>query len=263
MESKLSLLGEQFRGAREGTLEVRGAGTRRSLDEQIALARRLTAINSLTGRVAHEIKNPLNSVALRLEMLRARISAEIPGAEEELTVIAGEVMRLDRVVRTFLDFSRPVELAFVDIDLAAAVAEIANFLDPEVTRRGIVIEFDRPSEPVLVRGDRDSLKQALFNIAINGVEAMTTGGTLSLRVQRIQHAGLVRILDTGPGIAPDQREKIFQLYFTTKPQGTGIGLAMAFRAIQLNGGTIEVESELGSYTAFVVTLPLGGATTQS
>jgi signal transduction histidine kinase len=132
-----------------------------------------------------------------------------------------------------------------------------------VTRRGIVIEFDRPSEPVLVRGDRDSLKQALFNIAINGVEAMTTGGTLSLRVQRIQHAGLVRILDTGPGIAPDQREKIFQLYFTTKPQGTGIGLAMAFRAIQLNGGTIEVESELGSYTAFVVTLPLGGATTQS
>jgi signal transduction histidine kinase len=287
IEAKLSLLGEQFRGARddasqlrvnlkgplekgplekgplEGTLEILDAGTRRGLEDQIALARRLTAINSLTGRVAHEIKNPLNSIALRLEMLRSRISEGTPEMDEEFAIIAEEVMRLDRVVRTFLDFSRPVELALEDIDLNAVAAEITSFLEPEATARGIAIEFDQPSEPILVQGDRDLLRQALLNIAINAVEAMPNGGTLSLRVHRDEETCEVRIVDTGPGIPPDQQEKIFQLYFTTKSQGTGIGLAMAFRATQLNGGTIEVESEMGKYTAFVVTLPLAVASAHS
>jgi signal transduction histidine kinase len=277
IENKLSLLGEQFRGAREdasqlrvnlkgaleGTLEILDAGTRRGLEDQIALARRLTAINSLTGRVAHEIKNPLNSIALRLEMLRSRISEGTPEMDEEFAIIAEEVMRLDRVVRTFLDFSRPVELALEDIDLNAMAAEIASFLEPEATARGIAIEFDRRRAPILVQGDRDLLRQALLNIAINAVEAMPNGGTLSFRVHRDEETCEIRIADTGPGIPPDQREKIFQLYFTTKPQGTGIGLAMAFRATQLNGGTIEVESETGKYTAFVVTLPLAVASAHS
>jgi hypothetical protein len=120
IETKLSLLGERFRGAHadatqlRSTLEVALAkldlGTRRQLESQIALAHRLTAINSLTGRVAHEIKNPLNSIALRLEMLRTHMAGETPEVDEQFAVLSAEVMRLDRVVRTFLDFNRPFDL---------------------------------------------------------------------------------------------------------------------------------------------------------
>ena len=121
IESKLSLLGERFRDAREdashlrtnleGVLEKLDAKTRRHFEGQIALARRLTAINSLTGRVAHEIKNPLNSIALRLEMLRSQAAGEGSETESEIAILSEEVTRLDRVVRTFLDFNRPVEMA--------------------------------------------------------------------------------------------------------------------------------------------------------
>jgi signal transduction histidine kinase len=266
IESKLSLLGERFRGAQEdasqlrsnleGVLEKLDAGTRQTLEQQIALARRLTAINSLTGRVAHEIKNPLNSIALRLEMLRSRIADESPDVEPEFAILSEEVTRLDRVVRTFLDFNRPVELVLEDVDVGESAAEIVKLIDPEAAQKGIDLSFDRPPESVTVKGDKDLLKQAFLNIAVNAIEAMPEGGRLSIEVEKNRSHCLVGIRDTGPGIPREQREKIFQLYFTTKPRGTGIGLAMTFRAVQLHGGTIEIESECGKGTTFRVTLPL-------
>lgn len=266
IESKLSLLGERFRGAQEdasqlrsnleGVLEKLDAGTRRALEQQIALARRLTAINSLTGRVAHEIKNPLNSISLRLEMLRSRMADESPDVEPEFAILSEEVTRLDRVVRTFLDFNRPVELVVEDVDVGESAAEIVRLIDPEATQKGIDLSLERPAEGVMVKGDRDLLKQALLNIAVNGIEAMNDGGKLRIGVEKNRDHCAVSIQDTGPGIPREQREKIFQLYFTTKPRGTGIGLAMTFRAVQLHGGTIDVESESGKGTTFRVTLPL-------
>ncbi len=268
IESKLSLLGERYRDAQqdasqlrtnlEGVLEKLDAGTRQHFEQQIALARRLTAINSLTGRVAHEIKNPLNSISLRLEMLRTRITDETPEVEPEFAILSEEVTRLDRVVRTFLDFNRPVELVLEDVDVAESAGEMRNLLDPEATQKGIEISLDRPAEAVVVKADRDLLRQAMLNIAVNAIEAMTQGGKLRIEVEKNRDTCAVRIRDTGPGIPREQREKIFQLYFTTKSRGTGIGLAMTFRAVQLHGGTIEVESEAGRGTTFQVTLPLAG-----
>jgi signal transduction histidine kinase len=268
IESKLSLLGERFRDAREdasqlrtnleGVLEKLDAGTRQHIENQIALARRLTAINSLTGRVAHEIKNPLNSISLRLEMLRSRMADESPDAEPEFAILSEEVQRLDRVVRTFLDFNRPVELILEHVDIAESAAEILNLLEPEATQKGIELSLDRPPEAVVVNADRDLLRQALLNIAVNAIEAMTQGGKLGIEVEKNRDTCAVRIRDTGPGVPPEQRDKIFQLYFTTKIRGSGIGLAMTFRAVQLHGGTIEIESESGKGTAFRVTLPLAG-----
>jgi len=266
IESKLSLLGERFRGARQDASQLRvnledvlsrlDAGTRKRFEDQIALAQRLTAINSLTGRVAHEIKNPLNSIALRLEMLRARIVDEIPDAVPEFSVLSEEVTRLDRVVRTFLDFNRPVAVALENASAADAAAEIFRFLEPEAELRGIRVTLDVPDKPVVVKADTGLLRQALVNVAMNAIEAMNQGGELGLHVSQTDGRCVIRITDTGPGIPKDQREKIFQLYYTTKPQGTGIGLAMTFRAIQLHGGTIEVDSETGKGTIFTVTLPL-------
>jgi signal transduction histidine kinase len=268
IESKLSLLGERFRDAREdasqlrtnleGALEKLDAGTRRHIEGQITLARRLTAINSLTGGVAHEIKNPLNSIALRLEMLRSQVAAGEPGIEFEIAVLSEEVTRLDRVVRTFLDFNRPLEMALRDVDLAEVVAEIVRMLEPEADRAGIRMRYARPSTAVVVNGDSDLLRQAVVNVAINAIEAMAGGGSLTFEIAPSLETCTLAITDTGPGIPPESREKIFQLYYTTKPHGSGIGLAMTFRAVQLHGGTIEIESEAGRGTTFRLTLPLRG-----
>jgi len=268
IESKLSLLGERFRDAREdasqlrtnleGALEKLDAGTRRQIEGQITLARRLTAINSLTGGVAHEIKNPLNSIALRLEMLRSQVAAGEPGIEFEIAVLSEEVTRLDRVVRTFLDFNRPLEMALRDVDLAEVVAEIVRMLEPEAERAGIRIRYVRPSTTVVVNGDSDLLRQAVVNVAINAIEAMAGGGSLTFEIAPSPETCTLVITDTGPGVPPESREKIFQLYYTTKPHGSGIGLAMTFRAVQLHGGTIEIESEAGRGTTFRLTLPLRG-----
>jgi signal transduction histidine kinase len=266
IESKLSLLGERYRDARqdasqlrtnlEGVLEKLDAGTRQHFESQIALARRLTAINSLTGRVAHEIKNPLNSIALRLEMLRSKIAEESPDSEAEFAILSEEVTRLDRVVRTFLDFNRPVELLMEDVNVADSAAEILNLLEPEATQKGIEISLHHPKDSVVVKADPDLLRQALLNISINAIEAMERGGRLRIDVEKNSETCSIRIQDTGPGIPPALRDKIFQLYYTTKARGSGIGLAMTFRAVQLHGGTIEVEGESGKGTTFRVSLPL-------
>jgi signal transduction histidine kinase len=268
IESKLSLLGERFRDAREdatqlrtnleGALEKLDAGTRRHIEGQIALARRLTAINSLTGRVAHEIKNPLNSIALRLEMLRSQAAGEESGTESEIAILSEEVTRLDRVVRTFLDFNRPVEMALQNVDVAEVVAEIVHLLEPEAERAGIQIRYARPSTAVVVNGDSGLLRQAVMNVAVNAIEAMAGGGSLTFDIASSPATCTLAIADTGPGIPLESREKIFQLYYTTKPHGSGIGLAMTFRAVQLHGGTIEIASEGGRGTTFRLTLPLTG-----
>jgi signal transduction histidine kinase len=268
IHSKLSILGERYRGAREDATQLRtnlesvleklDAGTRKHFEDQIALARRLTAINSLTGRVAHEIKNPLNSIALRLDLLRSRISEESPDAEPEFAILSEEVNRLDRVVRTFLDFNRPVELRPEDVDVAELAAEILQLLEPEAASNGVTVSLNHPPCVVLVRADLGLLRQALLNIAVNAIEAMEDGGALSFDIERMGDACAIRIRDTGPGIPAAQRDKVFQLYYTTKVRGTGIGLAMTFRAIQLHGGTIEIEDGSGEGTTFLVTLPLTG-----
>jgi signal transduction histidine kinase len=271
IHSKLSILGERYRGAREDASQLRtnlesvleklDAGTRKHFEDQIALARRLTAINSLTGRVAHEIKNPLNSIALRLDLLRSRIAEDSPDAEPEFAILSEEVNRLDRVVRTFLDFNRPVDLRPEDVDVAELVAEILQLLEPEAAQNGVTVSLAHPPCPVLVRADLGLLRQAILNMAVNAIEAMSAmegGGALSIEIERMEDTCAIRIRDTGPGIPVAQRDKVFQLYYTTKTRGSGIGLAMTFRAIQLHGGTIEIENGSGVGTTFLVTLPLTG-----
>jgi signal transduction histidine kinase len=195
---------------------------------------------------------------LRLEMLRSQVAAEQSGTESEIAILSEEVTRLDRVVRTFLDFNRPVEMALEDVDLAEVVAEIVHLLGPEAERGGIRIRYARPSSPVVVNGDSNLLRQAVMNVAVNAMEAMGGGGTLTFEIAPGPETCTLAIADTGPGIPPESREKIFQLYYTTKAHGSGIGLAMTFRAVQLHGGTIEIESEAGHGATFRLTLPLRG-----
>lgn len=227
---------------------------RQQFESQMELLSRLDAINRLTGGVAHEIKNPLNSIAARIALLESMVESD-PEAEEEIRVIGEEIQRLDRVVRTFLEFTRPTELEPAEIDAAALTAEVASLVNADAARRGITVNFQATAGPVPLRGDADLLRQALLNLAVNGIEAMNNAGTLDMRVDHGPRDVRITVADTGPGIPQEQREKIFQLYYTTKKGGSGYGLAMVYRAVQLHGGRIELESEPGQGARFVLILP--------
>ncbi len=240
---------------RMGTLvTLREADPRKQIEQQLDFSTRMAAISRLTSGAAHEIKNPLNSIALHLEVLKQKLEDDGTGAEE-IAVISREIQRLDRVVKSFLDFTRPVELQLAEFDLAVLVKELADLVRLDAKTQGIEVIFASTSEEAIVRGDRDLLKQALLNIVVNGVQATSEGGSLTLCLEPTSEGWLVKIKDDGAGIPEESREKIFQLYFTTKEQGSGIGLAMSFRIVQLHGGTIDLVSEVGQGTEFRVRIP--------
>jgi PAS domain S-box-containing protein len=245
---------------------LRDAEGRRQVQSQLDLSERLAAISRITGGVAHEIKNPLNAIALRLEVLRARIGHDMPESNQELDIIAEEVTRLDRVVKTFLDFTRPVQLALADVDLKALLEEIAHFVEPEAAQSNVQVNFVvEPGAAFIMQGDRDLLKQGFLNVVMNGIEAMAeSGGALRIKIESLLSSrqgrqAVIGISDAGPGIPADQKDKVFQLYFTTKSKGSGIGLAIAFRVAQLHGGKIEFSSNPRQGTTFIFLLPLSEA----
>jgi hypothetical protein len=235
-------------------LTLRDAETRRQLRSQLDISTRLAAISRLTGGVAHEIKNPLNAMALHLEILKAKLNGE-QTVEKELKVIGGEIARLDRVVKTFLDFTRPVDLRLKDLDLAEIARQVVALVQPEAERGGVGVQLEGGAGRMLVRADEDLLKQALLNVVHNGVEAMQPGGRLDIRLSRDGGDAVVTVTDRGIGIPREVRDKIFNLYFTTKEKGSGIGLAMTFRIVQLHNGTIDFISEPGAGTTFRMRFP--------
>ena len=235
-------------------LALRDADTRRQIRSQLDISTRLAAISRLTGGVAHEIKNPLNAIALHLEVLKARLTGDGEG-HSELGVIAREIARLDRVVKTFLDFTRPVELRLQTLDLADISRQIAALVKVEAERLQVLIDLEMPHTQAWIRGDTDLLKQAILNVVKNGIEAMPKGGRLLVRVERVEDDWAVSVADSGPGIPQELRDRIFSLYFTTKAGGSGIGLAMTFRIVQLHNGSIDFASEPGNGALFRMCFP--------
>lgn len=234
-----------------GTLvKLRDVDSRRQLERQLDVSSRLAAISRLTGGVAHEIKNPLNAMALHLEVLRSRLENEQP----EVEVIAREIKRLDNVVKTFLNFNRPIELQAKPMDLDQVVQQVLALVSVDAQVKNIQIETVLTGS-LWLNGDADLLKQAILNVVNNGLEAMREGGKLVIRTEWIADECQIRVTDAGPGIPPEIQDRIFNLYFTTKPQGSGIGLATTFRVVQLHSGTIDFVSEPGRGTTFRLRFP--------
>ncbi len=247
---------EVMEGGRGGTLVIlRDAETRRQIETQVEVSTRLAAISRLTGGVAHEIKNPLNGIALYLDLLKNRLAASEAGPAPELDVIVREVARLDRVVKTFLDFTRPVELRLSEVRLGELLAEVAGLARPQAAENDVRIEIADAGPDATVRADTDLLKQAVLNLAVNGIQAMLQGGELRLGVARVGRDIELSVSDQGGGIPPEIQDQIFNLYFTTRQNGSGIGLAMTYRVVQLHNGTIEFSTEVGRGTVFRVRLP--------
>jgi PAS domain S-box-containing protein len=237
-------------------LTIRDAESVRRIENEIELSRRLAAIGRLTSGVAHEVKNPINAIVIHLEILRERILELDPDSRRHMDIINTEIHRLDRVVKTLVDFSRPVELKLTVVDLRALVASVVSVAEAEATVHGVEISQSLGQRPLPVRVDQDLMNQAILNVVLNGVQAMPKGGTLSLRAFASGEAAVLEVEDTGGGIRPEIRDKIFNLYFTTKKSGSGIGLALTYRAMQLHNGALELDSELGRGTTFRFLLPL-------
>src|SRR6201997_5159459 len=228
----------------------------REIESDLELSRRLAAIGRLTAGVGHEVKNPINAIVVHLELLRNKLGDADHRAVRHLEVIESEIQRLDRVVQTLVDFSRPVELQLKDQDLRRIVSAVLMLASAELETRDVHVESDLPDRPVMARVDLDLLKQALLNVVLNGAQAMAEGGKLKVRLAEDGRMALLSIHDQGGGIPDDVRDKIFDLYFTTKKDGSGIGLAMTYRIVELHNGSIEVESDATHGTPFILKLPL-------
>ena len=228
----------------------------REIESDLELSRRLAAIGRLTAGVGHEVKNPINAIVVHLELMRNKLGDSDHRAMRHLEVIESEIQRLDRVVQTLVDFSRPVELQLKEQDLRRVVSGVLMLASAELETRDIQLESDLPDSPVLAKVDSDLLKQALLNVVLNGAQAMAEGGQLKVRLSEDGRTAMLSIHDQGAGIPADVRDKIFDLYFTTKKDGSGIGLAMTYRIVELHNGSIEVESDATHGTTFILRFPL-------
>jgi PAS domain S-box-containing protein len=245
------------RGERIGALlQMRDAESVRRIENELELSRRLAAIGRLTSGVAHEVKNPINAIVVHLELLREKMRQIDPDTRRHVDIIGSEIHRLDRVVETLVDFNRPVELRLSSFDLRRLVDEVVMLASPEAALLGVKVETHLGSDALPVKADSDLVKQALLNVVLNGVQAMAHGGVLTISARRDDAAASIEVRDQGVGIPPEIRDKIFNLYFTTKKSGSGIGLAMSYRVLQMHGGSLDFSTEIGVGTTFRLFFPL-------
>ncbi|MBU3759560.1 MAG: GHKL domain-containing protein [Candidatus Omnitrophica bacterium] len=214
----------------------------------------------LAAGVAHEIGNPLNAIQIHLNLLK-REAGDLPPARQKnflktLTVLQSETSRLDRIVRAFLKATRKPPLRFKPTDLNAVIQESADFFQPELEGRKVSIHFrpDKSLRPFLM--DRERLKEVFLNLIKNAMEAMPDGGDIRISVTHKQKAAWIRVRDEGPGIPDEVLPHIFEAYYTTKPEGSGLGLVSVYNAVAEHGGRIEVETRKDKGTTFTLMMPI-------
>jgi signal transduction histidine kinase len=260
-------------------LVARNLGYLTHVHSTLKYSRKLAALGRLMAGVAHEVKNPLNAMTIHLELLKQKLSrapalvvasvsaaaeARVTGPESRtpvdiqrhVDVITQEIRRLDEVVVGFLKFARPEELKLQPLKMSAVLSDIATTVAPEAERNNVVIKMDCPADAPEINADPGMMRQALLNLGLNAVQAMPNGGALKLSCRAIsRNRAEIDVEDTGVGIPAENLGRIFDLYFTTKEKGSGIGLSMVYRIIQLHDGEVEVESTPGRGTRFRLTFP--------
>lgn len=237
-------------------ITLRDLESRERIGSELETSERLSALTRITAGVAHEVKNPLNSMRLWLENLKESLPPDHGASTQAVRVLDNEIDRLDRVVKRFLDFTRPVEMHAEEVPLAPLLAQVAEVARPQTERAKVQVDLRLASDVPPVRGDAELLRQAVLNLVLNAVEAMPDGGRLTISLERRGDTALIMVSDTGKGIPPEQRKRVFQLFFTTRKAGSGLGLATTFRIVQLHNGSIDFVSEMGRGTAFRIELPL-------
>ncbi len=224
--------------------------------------KQLEELSKLTGELAHEIKNPLSTIKVNLELAAEELKA--PGKNDQtavralkkITVVQKETDRLGQILDGFLRYVSRPELQLTSIDINELLSDMVDFYSPQANSHSITIRQGLSSEPLVCKVDAGTLKQVVLNLFINAQQAMNGGGELMIRTGRQKDVAMIQISDTGKGIASDKLPDLFKPYCSFRPSGTGLGLATAKRIVEAHNGTITVDSEPGKGTLFTIKLPL-------
>jgi len=235
----------------------------RRIGDEIEMSRRLSASSRVTRGVAHEVKNPINAIVLHLQLLQNKLAQQEPDTRRHMDIIDSEIRRLDRVVQTLVDFTRPRDLHLEEIDLRSMLEDVAQLAGPDAEQHGVAIDLHLAEQKLPVKVDIDLMKQAVLNVVINGVQAMPQGGRLTISASRQNGVALAEVQDQGKGIPKDLHDKVFELYFTTKREGSGIGLAQTYQILQWHYGTVDFESSETTGTVFRFHIPIVASAAQS
>jgi signal transduction histidine kinase len=226
-------------------------------------------LGKLTGELAHEIKNPLSSIKINLKLVREELEAaksaqadrgqgglEFTRALRKIAVIEKETNRLERILEGFLRYIYKTELQLASVDISSLISDMIDFYSPQARTHSIIIRQQLYDKPLVCKADEGMLKQVILNLFINALQAMSDGGELLIRTAREKKEAVIQISDTGSGIAQDKLPKIFDVYYSSRPQGSGLGLPTAKKIVEAHKGTISVDSEPGKGTSFNIKLPL-------
>jgi signal transduction histidine kinase len=229
--------------------------------ELVARQEKLASLGVLAAGVAHEIRNPLTAIKVRVFTLREELAGAALG-DEDIEVIAGEISRLERIVKDFLHFARPTEPVLETLSASALVSDVHELMQSEYAKGAIRLKLERASS-AYIRTDAHQLKQALINLVRNAAESIPRTGTVTLRLR--EGSGLIRnkrqscvfieVEDTGAGIPPELQPRLFDPFFSTKESGTGLGLSIAARIIERHGGVIKFQTKPQQGTVFSILLP--------
>ena len=232
----------------------------KEMEDRIQLAERLSSLGHLAAGVAHEIRNPLNAMGMGLQRLKREFLPTEESKKEEyvsfLELILKETRRVNEIIEQFLTLSRPFELTLRESSLQDLLKNLVTLFQEEASSVGVALREEISSGLPLIKMDPERLTQAFINIMKNGMQAMSRGGTLRIETRSLKDRVEVIISDSGSGIPPEQMEKVFNYYYTTKEKGVGLGLPIAHRIIEAHGGQLGIESQVGSGTKVTVILPV-------
>ena len=232
----------------------------RKINEQLVRAAKLTSLGQLSANVAHEIRNPLTSIKMRLYSLKEE-SKKNSAPSEDLNVIDEEISRMEGTVNNFLDFARPPELNLQSVDIGPILEGTVNLIAPKARSQGITIQKQLHDFPLELKIDREQIRQVFLNIMLNAIEAMPSGGILKIGTAKSEDKKSNKVLeinirDTGTGIPQEIKNKITEPFFTTKAEGTGLGLFIASRIVKMHKGSLDIDSHSGKGTTVTLRIPV-------